>query len=158
MVSGFDLVDIEVEQQLAGLDLIALSNLRIEAVAVHGNCVDADVDQKFHIMVAGNTDRVLCIGRGGDLAVEGCVNNAELRLDAYALAENACREGLVGNVGGRNDVALDGSVDLALFAGDLGERGSFLDRRNLLVLGLILVEEPGNGEGSISERISLFGH
>ena len=45
---SFDLVNVEVEDELAGLDLVAFSNLRIEAVAVHGNCVDADVDQKFH--------------------------------------------------------------------------------------------------------------
>ena len=58
MVRGLDLRSVEGHDLLACLDLVAFLDEIDEAVAVHGDRVDADVDQDLHIARAGDADGV----------------------------------------------------------------------------------------------------
>ena len=124
MVCSFDLVDIEVEQQLAGLDLVAFCDLGIEAVAVHGYGVNTDVDQKLHAGGACKADGVLGISDRGDLAVERSYNIACGRTDAYAVAQDAACKSLVFNLFTGNDFTVCGSLDFTCGAADDGLGGN----------------------------------
>ena len=151
MVCSFDLVDIEVEEQLAGLDLIAFSDLRIEAVAVHGYGINTDVDQKFHAGGACKADSVLGISDRSDLAVERSYDIACRRLDAYAVAEDAACKGLIFDVLTCNDKAVCGSLDFACFTADDGLGGN-LDLSSGNSGGFLLLfffpEDIGQNEGN----------
>ena len=87
MISFLDGIAVECHDDLAGLDLVALSDLVIEAFAVHSDSIYTDVDQDFHACVVCKTDRVLGISNGSDLAVERSKYNALSGVDAYAFAQ-----------------------------------------------------------------------
>ena len=150
MVGGLDLVDVKVEKELAGLDLVALFNLGIEAVAVHGHGVDTDVDEELHAGGAGEADGVFGIRDRADLAVEGSHDIARSGLDADAIAQDAAGKGIIRNVLAGDDGAGCGRLDLTCGAADdgvfrdldllCGFRGGFL-------FLFFLPEDPCAGEG-----------
>ena len=123
MAGGCDLRAVELHEGLAGLDFVAGLDEAIEAVAVHFDGVDADVDEQFHVARTGDADGVLGVCDGRDGAVIGSEDGLTGRVDADAGAEDAGREGRIGDVGVGDRVALDGSVDVACFTGDDGSLG-----------------------------------
>ena len=82
MVSFLDGITIECHDDLAGLYLVAFSNLVVETFAVHSDGVNTDVDQDFHACCVCKADRVLGISNGSDLAVERSKYNALSGVDA----------------------------------------------------------------------------
>lgn len=98
-VSGSrDFVQIHLQQQIALLDLVALLDLRAEAVALHLDGVNADMDQHLNTGSGQDAQRVAAVGGLGDLTVRGGINFALGRVDAAALAQNALCKHLVGDV------------------------------------------------------------
>lgn len=107
-----------------------------ECVAVHGNRVYANMDEQFHAVGGGDTHRVFGVGDGGDLPVEGGGHNSGFGPDAYALPQNACGKGLVGNLLGGDDHTGHGGVRRAGLALDRGDGGldGFLFNRSCFIL------------------------
>ena len=113
-----DLGSVEGHDDLAGLDRITFRYGGSETVAVHGNCINTDVDQDLHVARACDTDGVLGISNGGNGAVIRSEDNAFGRIDSDAVAQNARREGRIRDLFSGNDLADRGSDDLAGFAAD----------------------------------------
>ena len=118
MISFLDGIAVECHDDLAGLDLVALSDLVIEAFAVHSDSIYTDVDQDFHACCVCKADRVLGISNGSDLAVERSKYNALSGVDAYAFAQDAGSECVVRNVSLCYNSTNCGSNDLACVAAD----------------------------------------
>ena len=76
------------------------------------------MDQDFHARVVRDTDGVLGIRDGSDLAVERRKDHTFRGIDAYAFAQDAGSECVVRNISLRNDRADCGSNDLARVAAD----------------------------------------
>ena len=98
MSGSRDFVQIHLQQQIALLDLVALLDLRAEAVALHLDGVNADMDQHLNTGSGHDAQRVAAVGGLGDLTVRGGVNFALGRVDAAALAQDALCKHLVGDV------------------------------------------------------------
>ena len=140
MVSLLDGLTVECHDDLAGFDLVAFSDLVVEAFAVHCDCVDTDVDQDFHACIVCKTDRVLGISNGCDLAVERSKYNALSGVDSYAFAEYAGSECVIRDISLCYNSTNCGSNNLACVAADDRICGScYLGNRSCCcLLGLIL--------------------
>ena len=137
MISFLDGIAVECHDDLAGLDLVALSDLVIEAFAVHSDSIYTDVDQ-----------RVLGISNGSDLAVERSKYNALSGVDAYAFAQDARCECIVRNVSLCYNSTNCRGNDLAGVAADDSVCGSCYcgSRSCRCLLGLIFFPENAGQE------------
>ena len=156
LLDGFT---VKCHDDLAGLDLVANCDLVVEAFAVHGNCIDADVDQNFKTCVIGNTDRMLGICNSHDLAVERSKYNALSGINTYAFAQDAGSECVIRNVSlcynstdrGSNDLARMGAGAAAFLGSSSFQMVVVMKnaippetrRTNVYSKGLLMVRYPG---------------
>ena len=75
------------------------------------------MNQHFHVSRAGNAHSVAGLGGGGNHAVKGSNHHVLLRNNAYAPAQNAAGEGLIGNFRVGNHLACHGSQNFSCLTG-----------------------------------------
>ena len=118
-VSGLcNLLFTEAEDRLPLLYLVVFLYERCEAVAVHLNGVDADVDEDLLIILTGDANCMFCLSDRRDCAVVRSKDDVGIRFDADARAEGSRCKGCIRNFRVRNNLTAYRSVDLSGRAAD----------------------------------------
>ena len=98
---GLYLLAAEREQRLAELDLVSVIYEALEAVAVHTNGIDTDVDKHFHAVLF-KADGMFGFKYGSYGTVERSDNKTLVRDDTYAFSEYSGCESLIITVTGNS--------------------------------------------------------
>ena len=145
----------EAEYRLTQLHAVALGDQRLETVSIHCHCVDADVDQKFHVARTADTDCMLRFRNRRNRAVKGRIDHVFLRLNAETRAEYTLGKGLVRNILLLHNLTLDRCRNRARLAANhnFADKVLFFCGRFLLLFRsrrsfriLFLKQDPGSYE------------
>ena len=116
VVTGrLDALRVELQEQLALLDRIALRNLGVEVLAAEVDRVDADVDQDVCAVLSMDADGVLRAEEHRDCAIDRRVDLAVRVLDGSALAHRAAREGRILDIFQFDELSIERTVQANLF-------------------------------------------
>ena len=110
-----DRLGVELEEQLAFLDLVALRGLGREVLAVQLDRVHADVDEHLDAVFGLHADGVLRLEEHRDLAVERCEDLPFRVLDRRAAAHRARAEDRIVHRAECDELALDRAVQTNVF-------------------------------------------
>lgn len=111
-VSGsFDRFPVKGDQLLSGNNRIALFDFCRKAFAAHIDRINAYMDQHFHPLRAGDTNRMMGVRHRADGPAERSYNTALSRIDADAFTQHAGCKGFIGDLGHSHDFAADRCAD-----------------------------------------------
>ena len=115
IASGLDGLRVELEEQLAFLDRIALRCFRREMLAFELHRIHADMDEDFDAVRRLHADGMLRFEEHRDFAVERCVDLAFRVLDGRAAPHRTAAEHRVLDVAERNELAFERAVQTNVF-------------------------------------------
>lgn len=119
VAGGRDGIQVDLEERLTGLHLVALLDERGEVLAVELDRVEADVHQHLHTVWARDTDRVLRVEHRRHSARDGGDELTVSRADSDPLAEDLSREDGIVDLGERDDLTGEGALQLDAGGGGL---------------------------------------
>ena len=146
---SLDRRDIELDEGLALLDLVAVSDEDLEVLAFEFDGVDTDVHQDLSAVSCGHSYSVLGIKYHCDLAVCGSYQLTYGRLDGNAVAEHAACECLILNFVHEEHLTCQaGTENLILHLGSSGSSSCGSCGSGLFIL------DSGQRDGAVAELLN----
>ena len=114
-VSGsLDRLAVKVQELLSLCNLLSAIDECLEAIAIHSDCIDPNVNQDFNAVLGSNANSVLCREKHCDFAIERSIDQFTIWLDANGRTHGFRSKHRISNLGCRNHLSIDRKSNNAL--------------------------------------------